>query len=125
MVTSSDSTDHASAQPQNLSSPTPGPWLVEPINGGQTYQITSAEDRHFTVIAETPVDGTGRDKANAHLIASSPDLLATCRKAEQHIKQLCTMVNTYSNKLGLGDKVRVEHWLDHTSAAIAKAKGHR
>lgn len=54
----------------------PGPWMVEPINGGQTYQITSAESRHFAVIAETPVDGTGADEANARLIAAAPELLA-------------------------------------------------
>lgn len=57
-----------------------------------------------------------------NLEQAAPDLLHACVKAEEKIKQLCDMVNTYSNKLGLGNKVRVEHWLDETSAAIAKSK---
>lgn len=47
-------------------------------------------------------------------------------KAEQHIKQLCGMVNTYSNKLGLGQKVREADFIEpiHSiRAAIAKAEG--
>ncbi len=68
--------------------PTSGPWLVEPINGGQTYQITSAENKHFKIIAETPIDGTGADEANAYLIAAAPTLLKalklflSCRNPE-------------------------------------------
>lgn len=54
---------------------TPGPWMVEPINSGETYQITTTERTAFAVIAETPVDGTGRDEANAQLIAAAPRML--------------------------------------------------
>jgi hypothetical protein len=64
---------------------TPGPWMVEPINGGQTYQITSAEDRHIAVIAETPVDGTGRDEANAKAIAALPDLYGALIEAKREM----------------------------------------
>lgn len=60
---------------------TAGPWMVEPINGGQTYQITSAESKHFLVIAETPLDGTGRDEANARVLAAAPKLLEALERA--------------------------------------------
>ncbi|QDU98603.1 hypothetical protein Pla8534_64740 [Lignipirellula cremea] len=55
---------------------TPGPWRVEAINGGETYQVTTCEPRHFTVVAELPFDLQDRDLANAQLIAAAPQLLA-------------------------------------------------
>jgi hypothetical protein len=54
---------------------TPGPWEVEPINGGETFQITTTEATAFTVIAETPLGWGGPAEANARLMAAAPDLL--------------------------------------------------
>lgn len=62
-----------------MSSHTPGPWIVEPINDGQTYQITTTDRTGFAVIAETPIDGTGRDAVNARLLAAAPAMLAQLR----------------------------------------------
>jgi len=53
---------------------------------------------------------------------AAPELLVALVKSEQRINQLCDMVNTLSNKLKLGDKVRKEHFNDLARAAIAKAK---
>lgn len=118
MVTASDLINCESAQLQNHSCPTPGPWLVEPINGGQTYQITSAEDNHFAVIAETPIDGTGRDEANARLIAVAPDLL---EKLQQFVNW------TELHKLNMADcidgKQRECLVVINARAVIAKAMG--
>lgn len=61
---------------------TAGPWIVEPINDGLTYQVTTAEGDGFTVICETP-GGDDADKANAQLICAAPDLLAALVKAKQ------------------------------------------
>jgi hypothetical protein len=49
--------------------------MVEPINNGDTYQITDSPSTGFIVIAETET-GTEIDKANANLIAAAPELLA-------------------------------------------------
>ena len=61
---------------------TPEPWIVEPINNGETYQITSGEDTDFTIIAETP-SGTSVDKANAHLMAQAPSLLKILKRLDR------------------------------------------
>ena len=53
---------------------------------------------------------------------AAPQLLAALLKTEQHINQLCDIVNTLSNKLNLGDKVRKEHFNDLARDAIAKAR---
>lgn len=54
---------------------TPGPWMAEPINSGETFQVTSSESTHFAIIAETYM-GTATDEANARLIAAAPETLA-------------------------------------------------
>jgi hypothetical protein len=48
-------------------------WLmVEPINGGTTYQITTTEETGFVVLAETPIDlDPDMAKKYAQLLASS------------------------------------------------------
>lgn len=61
----------AQMQPAHI----PGPWMVEPINSGETYQITTSESRRFTVVAETPVDPTGRCGANARRIVACVNAL--------------------------------------------------
>ena len=59
-------------------------------------------------------------KANARAYDALPDIVKALEKSEQKIKQLCDMVNTYSNMLKLGDKVRTEHWVDDIQAALKK-----
>ncbi len=63
---------------------TPGPWLVEKIKEG-VWGITDGQ----TWIARVPCDlvnyvlQAGTPKANAHLIAASPDLLAELKLAKE------------------------------------------
>lgn len=49
-------------------SSTPGPWKVEPINDGDSYQITTCHSTGFAVLAETLLKG------DADRMAASPDL---------------------------------------------------
>ena len=49
-------------------------------------------------------------------------ILKAAEKTIPAIEQLCNMVNTYSQKLGLGRKVRAEDFTEHLRAAIAKAR---
>ena len=51
-------------------SSTPGPWMVEPINDGESYQITTCHSTGFAVLAETSLKG------DADRMAASPDLAA-------------------------------------------------
>jgi len=52
----------------------------------------------------------------------SNETLMVLKESEQRIQQLCNMVNSYSNKLGLGNKVRAEDWTDVSSIVVAKLK---
>ena len=49
-------------------SSTLGPWMVEPINDGESYQITICHSTGFSVLAETPLKG------DAYMLAASPDI---------------------------------------------------
>lgn len=49
-------------------SSTLGPWMVEPINDGESYQITTCHSTGFAVLAETSLKG------DAYMLAASPDL---------------------------------------------------
>ena len=51
-------------------SSTLGPWMVEPINDGDSYQITTCHSTGFAVLAETSLKG------DAYMLAASPDLAA-------------------------------------------------
>ena len=51
-------------------SSTLGPWMVEPINDGDSYQITTCHSTGFSVLAETSLKG------DADRMAASPDLTA-------------------------------------------------
>lgn len=99
-----------------MSNHTPGPWIVE--WGDKTPIYVSPESRHeyVSICKVLPIDDEidcddgdfivgSQTKANAHLIAAAPELLAACEAAEW-------------NSLDLPEFV-VERLL----AAIAKAKG--
>ena len=64
-----------------------------------------------------------RDEATAKLFCAAPEMLEACEKSISRMKQLCETVNTLSNKLGLGNKVRVDDFIDLLTSVIARAKG--
>ena len=54
-------------------SSTLGPWMIEPINEGDSYQITTCHSTGFSVLAETSLKG------DAYRMAASPDLTAVVK----------------------------------------------
>ncbi len=82
-----------------------GLWIVEPINDGQSYQITTAESTGFRVIAETD------SEANARLFAAAPDLLVAVQRCLNFIEGTEA---EFGENFECGDMAR---------AAIAKAIG--
>lgn len=51
---------------------TPPPWMVEPINDGKTFQITTMEATGFQVVCETSPDNSPeRQKADAEHIVQT------------------------------------------------------
>ncbi len=72
--------ERIAAAEERCAKATPGPWIVEPINDGETYQVTTAEDSGFSVICETPwVDEPGDSGFIASARTDLPDLLE-CRR---------------------------------------------
>jgi hypothetical protein len=103
--------------PWELYSPHPSEQYVDQISGDGEHRKPIFRIHHDDDITQPEAE------ANARLIAAAPALLGALVKSEQRINQLCDLVNTLSNKLGLGDKVRKEHYNDLANAAMAKAKG--
>ena len=99
---------------------TPGPWLRS--KSGNTFQIVAGKDMNEepnTLVANIPPIGYNCDyepcdetKANAHLIASAPDLLEALRFL------LADYIAINGEKL-TGSSVPIEM----AQAAIAKAEG--
>jgi hypothetical protein len=97
---------------------TPGPWIVEPINDGQTYQITTSERTGFTIIAETET-GNSSDKANASLMAAAPEMFALLVRLEAQFGQ------AIDNDAPISGSEAVEflsELVPQARAVIAKAK---
>ena len=63
---------------------TPGPWIVDLDNLVQYATIRRAQDQEVIAIIEY-VDNDAA-KANAHLCAAAPDLLAALRALERGIR---------------------------------------
>jgi len=98
----------------------------------QVEVLTYAIKNLMTVMSDKPVNNVGLKSWSAHFLGSvrqgvanivdEPDMDAdeaynqttgdVIRDVKNSIKQLVEMVNGYSNKLGLGKKVRVEDFLE-------------
>ena len=85
----------------------PGPYLVEPINGGDLYSITTTQCTGFGVVAETPC------QSDAYMMAASFDL-ATVLK---------TFIAWYDDQNG--NTYRLDKIVEAARLAVAKAfEGH-
>ena len=99
---------------------TPAPWLIEwnAAQGGEGHYITDSKDmgelsRIAAVLFHDDADGETR--ANAHLIASAPQLLEALQT---------TAANLRSWKAANGGGIKTfDSWLEVVEEAIAKAEG--
>ena len=88
-------------------SSTPGPWMVEPINDGDSYQITTCHSTGFAVLAETLLKG------DADRMAASPDLAAVVQ----------AFIAWYDDQNG--NTYRLDKIVEAARLAVAKAfEGH-
>lgn len=75
---------------------TPGPWKFFESTGGDYYRVMQADDPDISRIAlvevfaptDTEGDMEEHGKANAHLIAAAPDLLAALKCAKTELEYL-------------------------------------
>ena len=77
-------------------SATLGPWMVEPINDGDGYQITTCHSTGFAVLAETHL------KVDAYRLAASPDLTAVREAGHSYLTKLvklsfCTLKENFND----------------------------
>jgi len=97
---------------------TKGPWEVNSHEHGSHKTISKGANNICIVLLGNLSDGS-TGEANAHLIASSPDLLEAC-KAMIAVGKKASANQGYDNTPGI--------WLDHINAvklirqAIAKAE---
>lgn len=99
-----------------MSAHTPGPWRITEINTEGFAHVSSSE-HGFGDIATTWND---QHKANAHLIAAAPDMLAALKECDSR----CRYDGDYFHDIG--DTARQDaSWAaaDAAEAAIAKAEG--
>jgi len=101
------------------------PWHV----GKKSPRFIYASDGLYIIAQCDSMDEMTREQetANAaHIVRAvnaHADLISALEKSVQHMEQLASTVNTLSNKLGLGDKVRASDFTEHAKAALALVKG--
>lgn len=77
-------------------SPTPAPgrtaYILEPINDGETFQITTGEQSGFSVLAESEDSSTASKLTElVHRANTQPELIDVCEKVLPWLK---TMLST-------------------------------
>ncbi len=102
-----------------MSGHTPGPWTVEKLPLGNDGEVepafrVSGDSTLFLTVSPCS-DGfvPGQNRANAHLIAAAPDLLAACESVVINLDRLCEVWGSE----GVTERVRTS-----LRAAVAKAK---
>ncbi|MEP2668922.1 MAG: hypothetical protein ABJH04_08000 [Cyclobacteriaceae bacterium] len=104
---------------------TQGEWIYSPhFKDGAQGHIYLGDKAGAVCINLIGAAAMGQKELNecATLMAAAPQLFKAGQKSVKHIIQLCNMVNGYSNKLGLGQKVNVEDFIEPLQDAITKAK---
>ena len=104
---------------------TPGPWSVNDINPSDIYGYERGTKRgRFVATAVNFGSGncchTEEDRANAHLIAAAPELLAALEKALLGLMAATSAANREGNETAVEVYREIG---DIACAALAKAKG--
>lgn len=90
---------------------TPGPWAVEGA------RVVAFDASMRLLVAQVNVVRTGEERtANAHLIASAPDLLAACREMLSVVDEAYAATGYIKTAETSTQRQRIE-------AAIARAEG--
>lgn len=101
---------------------TPGPYSYNWNSVSKEWRIIGLQG--YGAIAHVPNEGNAVMICAALNASSSPSHLITALgKSVERIEQLCMLVNTLSNNLGLGRKVHVDDFADVGRAALSKARG--
>ncbi len=103
---------------------TPGPWevRVNPVRGIIVKTIFGSPWMDESQLIPCVVSPGENAKANAHLIAAAPDLLAACEEWLEYFRKLDEQTEA-GDPLREHRKVYHGKRLERTRAAIAKAKG--
>lgn len=93
---------------------TPGKWVIN--YDGSIYAEPTEDDKHSRRICGLPWDSykefkEGNNEANARLIATAPELLIACQKAEAYLQGIRT-----------DEKFEEAYLVAMIQAAIAKAE---
>jgi len=107
---------------------TPGDWAVDPAESGG-YRIFSTQNGANIAFTDDTNDrdlkSEGEDKANAHLMAASPDLLAALEESQAALMEMHKQARGMWNELldaGFADKTLKMPGYDRNLAAIDKSR---
>lgn len=95
---------------------TPSPWVIDKTN--TTVFYIEYEDASSLWTIATIENFGGQSKADAHLIATAPDLLATCKDARSLFNAIMDQI--YVGEFPIDDTRKMIESLD---SIIAKTEG--
>jgi len=102
-----------------MSKHTPGPWCADKI--APYIMAHTTEHGHIHTVAIITEEGTGllegNPKANKHLIAAAPDLLAACKEAATYLTEVGPLLDAGYPESGCDEIIAM------LTAAAAKTEG--
>lgn len=101
---------------------TKGPWLVSTIDGEDCLMVGGGDGSEVVADIRTHWPDA-QVEANAHLIASAPELLEALKGVQKCIRKTLPLINDPDDKTHNGAQVQCGEWLDEINAAIAHAEG--
>ena len=94
-----------------------GPWAVGIETDDNEAQIISADGQHLATVEQCPIE------ANAHLIASAPEMLAALKGAQSALRKAMPFIKDPDDTSNIGAQLYCGEWLDEVNEAIAHAEG--
>lgn len=99
---------------------TPGPWgCVDVSNHAHDYRLTKVDGSALLVNA--PYNDHSEQRANARLIASSPDLLRACKISEKFYKEELEAIGECDHSVNIC-RCDIALQLEELQSVIAKAE---
>ena len=129
------SMDAITLESRTMSKHTPGPWRIEQQNPNQCYTAigkpiavvggeVTGETVEFVIglCCDYGPHGVEQTTANAHLVASAPDLLEACELAGDYLNRLAAFYGNLPDGLG-DDGAEACMIRDMIRAALRKVEG--